>query len=131
MRFMLFVYPMGGLQRYLNGEGPDPKLVEKMMKYNEELMKAGVMLSGEGLAPPTMNATRLTWSGGKPSVKDGPFAEAKEVVGGYWIIQTKTKEEAVEWARRAPFPDGDMIEIRQIFSPEDYSPEVQAAAKQK
>ena len=128
MRFMMFVYPMGGIKRYLNEEGPDPKLVAQMMRYNEELQKAGVLLALDGLHPPT-RATRVSWTDGKPSVKDGPFAEAKEVVGGFWIIQCKSKEEAVEWARRAPFPDGDYIEVRQIYDMADHTPEVQAAAQ--
>src|SRR5207302_1207079 len=100
----------------------------KMMKFNEELVKSGVLLELAGLETPS-KAARVTFKGGKATVTDGPFAESKEVVGGFWILQCKSKEEAVEWARRCPTPDGDFIEVRKIMGPEDYSPEVQAAAK--
>jgi hypothetical protein len=106
---------------------PDPKAMAEMGKYNESLQKAGILLTLDGLAPPTAGA-RVSFKGGKPSVIDGPFAEAKELVGGYWIIQVKSKEEAVEWARRCPATDGDIIEIRQIFDMADYPPDAQKAA---
>jgi len=98
-----------------------------MMKYNEELAKAGVLLSLDGLHPLSKGA-RVAFSGGKSSVSDGPFTEAKEVVGGYWMIQVKSKEEAVEWARRCPARDGQVIEVRQVFEMTDFPPEVQQAA---
>jgi hypothetical protein len=98
-----------------------------MMKYNEDLQKAGILISLEGLHPPSMGA-RVAFSGGKPKVTDGPFAEAKEVLGGYWMIQVRSKEEAVEWARRAPMQEGDVIEIRQVQEMSDFPPDVQRAA---
>ena len=122
MRFMLFVYP---------GEtdpGPTLERVEAMNKYNEELTRAGALLALDGLHAPA-TATRLTFSGGgRPTVTDGPFTEAKELVGGYWIIQARSKEEAVEWASRAPIGDGT-IEVRQIAEGTDYSPEIEEARK--
>ena len=127
MRFMMLVIPKG----YAGAEPgtmPDAALVERMMKYNEELQRAGVLLSLDGLHPPSMGA-RVSFSGGKPRVTDGPFAEAKEVLGGYWIIQVRSRDEAVEWARRAPMPDGDVIEIRQVQEMSDFPPDVQKAAE--
>ncbi|HJT23431.1 MAG TPA: YciI family protein [bacterium] len=127
MKFIMMVIPKG-YETAKPGTMPDPKLVEKMMKYNESLQKAGIVLDMNGLHPPS-TATRVSFSGGKPKLIDGPFAEAKETVGGYWIIQVKSKAEAVEWASRAPMLDGDMIEVRKIQEMEDFTPEVQAAAK--
>ena len=89
----------------------DPKAVEAMMKYNEELQRAGVLLALEGLHPPSMGA-RVTFAGGKPQVTDGPFAEATEVLGGFWMIQVKSKEEAIQWATRCPASANEIIEIR-------------------
>jgi hypothetical protein len=123
MRFMLFMYP--GIDE--DGWEPSAGDVGAMMKYNEELTKAGVLLALDGLQPPSKGA-RVAFPGGKPTVTDGPFAEAKEVVGGYWIIQAKSKEEAVEWARRCPGTDGCFIEVRQIFEMSDFPEDVQAAA---
>ncbi len=99
-----------------------------MAKYNSSLTKAGVLLGLDGLTPPA-KAARVSFSGGKPSVRDGPFAESKEMVGGYWLIQVKSRDEAVEWAKRAPMLDGDMIEVRQIPEMEDFPADVQAAAR--
>ena len=127
MKFMMMVIPKG-YEKAVPGTLPDPKLVEKMTKYNESLQKAGVLLELNGLQPPS-TGTRISFSGGKPKVLDGPFTEAKETVGGYWMIQVKSKEEAVEWASRAPMQDGDMIEVRKIQEMEDFTPEIQAAAK--
>jgi hypothetical protein len=123
MRFMMLMIPNG----YANakpGTMPDPKLIAAMMKYNEALTKAGVLLALDGLHPPSMGA-RVAFSGGKPKAKDGPFAEAKEVLGGYWMIQVKSKEEAVEWASRCPAQDGDVIEIRQVQEMADFPQEIQ------
>jgi len=106
---------------------PDAGIVERMTRYNESLTKAGVLLGLDGLHPLSMGA-RVSFSGGKPKVTDGPFAEAKEVIGGYWMIQVKSKEDAIEWARRAPMPDGDIIEIRQVQEMSDFPPDVQKAA---
>ena len=92
---------------------PDPKAVAAMMKYNESLQKAGVLLALDGLHPPSTGA-RVSFAGGKPKVTDGPFAEAKEVIGGYWMIQVKSKEEAIEWASRCPASDNEVIEVRQV-----------------
>lgn len=125
-RFMLMVMPKG-YEKAGPDQLPDVKLVEKMTRFNESLVKAGVMLTGEGLYPPAVG-TRLTWSGGKARVTDGPFTESKELVGGYWIIQVKSREEAIEWAKRAPMPDGDTIEVRQVRELEDFPPEIQKAA---
>jgi len=92
-----------GYEKAQPGTMPDANAVAAMMKYNEALQKAGVLLALDGLHPPSMGA-RVTFSGGKPEVTDGPFTEAKEVIGGYWMIQVKSKEEAVEWASVAPLP---------------------------
>jgi hypothetical protein len=97
---------------------PAEKDFAEMAKYNEALVKAGVMLAGDGLHPSSKGA-RVRFSGGKPAVTDGPFAETKELVAGYWMIQVKSKEEAIEWARRVPFVDGE-IELRQVFELSDF-----------
>ncbi|PYX20297.1 MAG: transcription initiation protein [Acidobacteria bacterium] len=126
MRFMMLMIPKG-YEQAKPGTMPDAKAVAAMMKYNEELQKAGVLLALEGLHPPSMGA-RVSFAGGKPKVTDGPFAEAKEVVGGYWMIQAKSREEAIEWASRCPASDNEIIEIRQVQEMSDFSPEVQKAA---
>lgn len=111
------------------GEGfiPPADAVAKMMKYNEELAKAGALVALDGLHPVAKGA-RISFSGGKAKVTDGPFIESKEVLGGYWIIQAKNKEEAVEWARRVPAAEGDVIEVRQIFEMSDFPDDVKKAA---
>ena len=106
---------------------PDPKAVMAMMKYNESLQKAGVLLAIDGLHPPSMGA-RVSFAGGKPKVTDGPFAEAKEVIGGYWMIQVRSKEEAIEWASRCPASDNEVIEIRQVLEITEFPADVQRAA---
>ena len=126
MRFMMIVIPKG-YEKAKPGAMPDAKIVAEMSKYNESLQKAGVLLSMEGLHPPSMGA-RVSFTGGKPKVIDGPFTEAKEVIGGFWIIQVKSKEEAIEWARRAPMPDGQLIEVRRVQEFEDFPADVQEAA---
>jgi hypothetical protein len=98
-----------------------------MMKYNEELQKAGVLLSLDGLQPPSMGA-RVSFSGGKPKVTDGPFIETKEVLGGYWMIQVNSKQEAIEWASRCPASDNEVIEIRQVHEFSGFPADVQEAA---
>jgi hypothetical protein len=120
MRFMMLVIPKG-YETAEPGTMPDAETLDTMSKYNESLQKAGVLLALDGLHPPSMG-TRVAFSGGKASVKDGPFTEAKEVVGGYWMIQVKSREEAVEWARRAPMAEGDIIEVRQVAELEDFEP---------
>jgi hypothetical protein len=116
-----------GYEKTPPGEKLDPERVATMMKYNESLQKAGVLLALDGLHPPSMGA-RVSFAGGKPHVTDGPFAEAKEVLGGYWIIQVKSKEEAVEWASRCPASDNEVIEVRQVQQMSDFPADVQAAA---
>ena len=126
MRFMMLMIPKG-YEKAAPGTMPEAKAVAAMMKYNESLQKAGVLLALDGLQPPSMGA-RVTFSGGKPTVTDGPFAEAKEVLGGYWMIQVKSKEEAIEWAKRCPGSDNEMIEVRQVHEMADFPAEVQEAA---
>ena len=126
MRFMMLMIPKG-YEKAAPGTMPDAKAVAAMMKYNESLQKAGVLLALDGLQPPSMGA-RVTFSGGKPTVIDGPFAEAKEVLGGYWMIQVKSKEEAIEWAKRCPGSDNEMIEVRQVHEMADFPADVQEAA---
>lgn len=124
MRFMMLMYPD---KRAEEGVLPDAKIVSEMMKYNEELAKAGALIALDGLHPSSKGA-RIRFSGGKPvSVTDGPFIESKEIIGGYWLIDVKSKEEAIEWARRCPAED-NMIEIRQVFEMSDFPPDVQRAA---
>jgi hypothetical protein len=102
---------------------PSPELVGKMMKFNEELVKAGVMLAGDGLMP-TSTAKRVRFSGSQRTVLDGPFAETKELIAGYWIWQVKSIEEAVEWLKRAPFDGGVEVTLRPIFDPADFGKEL-------
>src|SRR3989441_5087081 len=126
MRFMMLMIP-NGYETAAAGQMPEAKAVAAMMKYNEALQKAGVLLALDGLHPPSMGA-RVTFAGGKPKVTDGPFTEAKEVVGGYWMIQVKSKEEAMEWASRCPASDNEVIEVRQVQEMSDFPPDVQEAA---
>jgi hypothetical protein len=127
MRFMMLVIPKG-YETAAPGTMPEAKAVEAMMKYNESLQKAGVLLALDGLHPPSMGA-RVTFQGGKPKVIDGPFIEAKEVLGGYWMIQVKSKEEAIEWASRCPMGDNEVIEVRQVQEMADFPADVREAAK--
>src|SRR5438445_12325163 len=122
MRFMMLMIPKG-YEEAAPDTKPDAKGVSAMMKYNEALQKAGVLLALDGLHPPSAGA-RVSFSKGKPKVTDGPFAEAKEVIGGYWVIQVKSKEEAIEWASRCPASDNEMIEVRQIFEMSEFPPDV-------
>jgi hypothetical protein len=123
---MMLMIPKG-YEKAKPGTMPDPKAVEAMMKYNESLRKAGVLLALDGLHPPSMGA-RITFAGGKPTVTQGPFPDVKEVLGGYWMIKVKSKEEAIEWASRCPASDNEIIEIRQVQEFEDFPEEVQKAA---
>jgi hypothetical protein len=125
MRFMLFVH--ANIPDDADW-GPSADDVGKMSKYNEELTKAGILLSLDGLHPPAEGAV-VAFSGGKATVTDGPFAETKEVVGGYWLIQVKSREEALEWASRAPMGDGDAIEVRRVYEMSDFPQDVQDAAQ--
>jgi len=126
MRFMMLMIP-GGYEKAAPGTMPDPKAVEAMMKYNEELQKAGVLLALDGLHPPSTGA-RVSFPNGKAVVSDGPFAEAKEVIGGYWMIQVKSREEAIEWAKRCPGAPKEVVELRQVMEMEDFSEDVKKAA---
>jgi len=126
MRYMMLVKATAESEA---GRLPTERELTEMGKYNEELVKAGVMLAGEGLSA-SSDGVRVTFSGGKSTVTDGPFAETKELIAGYWIIQVKSKEEAVEWARRVPFTDGE-IELRRVFEADDFgeaaTPEIREA----
>jgi len=112
------------------GELPKKADFEKMGAFNEELVKAGILLSAEGLHP-SVKGARLHWSGGKATVTDGPFAETKELVGGFWMIQAKSRDEAVAWMSRAPLDEGNSIEIRQIFDIEDFGEKLTPEHRQK
>jgi hypothetical protein len=126
MRFMMLMIPKG-YETAAPGTMPDAKAVEAMMKYNEALQKAGVLVALDGLHPPSTGA-RVSFKGGKPTVTDGPFAEAKEVLGGYWMIRVNSRAEAIEWAKKIPGGDNEIVEIRQVQEMEDFSPEVPNAA---
>jgi len=109
---------------------PTKQMLAEMGKFNDELVKAGVMLAGEGLQDSSKGA-RITYSGNKRTVRDGPFAETKELVAGFWIWQTKNKAEALEWAKRIPFQDGEEVEIRQVFEAEDFGAEFTPELRQQ
>ena len=126
MRFMMLMIPKG-YEKATPGTMPDAKAVAAMMKYNESLQKAGVLLALDGLHPPSMGA-RVSFATGRPVVTDGPFTEAKEVLGGYWMIDVKSREEAIAWAKRCPASENEIIEIRRVQEMSDFSPEVQQAA---
>ncbi len=126
MRFMMLMIP-NGYEAAPPGAMPDAKAVAAMMAYNEALQNAGVLLGLDGLHPPSMGA-RVSFSSGKPVVTDGPFAEVKEVIGGYWMIQVASRAEAIEWARRCPASDNEVIEIRQVQEFADFPSDVQHAA---
>jgi hypothetical protein len=127
MRFMMLMIPKG-YEQAAPGTMPDAKSVEAMMKYNEELRKAGVLLALEGLHPASTGA-RISFAEGKPKVTDGPFAEATEVLGGYWMIQVKSREEAIQWASRCPASPNETIEIRQVLEMNDFPTELQKVAE--
>ena len=114
MRFMMIMKPNVSEENWT----PSAEAIATMGKYNDELNRAGVLLTLDGLAP-TAEGARVAFSGGKPSVTDGPFTESKELIGGYWLIQAKSKEEAVEWATRCPAAEGDVIEVRRVFEMSD------------
>jgi hypothetical protein len=126
MRFMMLMTPRG-YESAEPGTVPDAKAVEAMMAYNESLRRAGVLLALDGLHPPSMGA-RVSFPDGKAVVKDGPFAEAKEVLGGYWMIQVSSRAEAIEWAKRCPASPNEVIEIRQVQELGDFPADVQAVA---
>jgi hypothetical protein len=125
MRFMMIMIPKG-YEEAVPGTLPDAEGVARMMKYNEELQKSGVLLALDGLHPPSMGA-RVSFESGRPRVTDGPFSEAKEVVGGYWLIDVRSKEEAIEWATRCPASANEVIEVRRVMEMSDFPPDVQQA----
>ena len=119
---MRFIVMVKATKKSEAGVMPSEKLLAEMGKFNEELVKAGIMLAGEGLQPSSKGA-RVRFSGSKRTVIDGPFAETKELVAGFWLIQVKSKDEAIEWVKRVPFADGEVLEIRQVFEVEDFGAE--------
>lgn len=124
MRFMMIMFPKD-YEDAKPGWAPDIKGIEKMRKYNEQPGKAGVLLALDGLTPPSTMSARVTFKSGKSTVTDGPFTEAKEVVGGYWVIEVKSREEALEWASRIPGEDNEMVEVRRLFDLSDFPVDVQ------
>ena len=126
MRFMMLMIPKG-YAAAAPGVMPDAKHVAAMMKYNEALKNAGVLVGLDGLHPPSMGA-RVTFAGGKPLVTDGPFTEAKEVLGGYWMIDVASRDEAIAWASRCPAGPNEIIEIRQVQEMADFPEDVKKAA---
>jgi hypothetical protein len=125
MRFMMLMIPKG-YENAEPGKMPDAGAVEAMMKYNKSLQEAGVLIALDGLHPPSMGA-RVTFSGGKPAVTQGPFSGAKETLGGYWMIRVNSKEEAVGWASRCPASDNEIIEVRQVQEFSDFPADVKDA----
>ncbi len=127
MRFMVLV---PGSPESEAGEIPSTELLEAMTSYNEELVKAGVMLAADGLHP-TSRGAKVRFEGGERRVIDGPFTEAKEIVGGYWIWECSSREEALEWLKRAPFDGGTEIELRPIFEAEDFGDQLTAELRER
>lgn len=126
MRFMILVK---ATEKSEAGAMPSEEEFAAMGQYNEELVKAGVMLAGEGLHP-TSKGARIDFSGEKPRVTDGPFTETKELVSGFWLIQAKSMDEAIEWARRAPFQEGE-VEVRQVLEADDFGEEFTPELREK
>jgi Uncharacterized protein conserved in bacteria len=129
MRFVVFVKATKDTEA---GVLPSQELLTEMMNYNQQLVKAGIMKAGEGLQP-SSKGVRIQFSGSKRTVTDGPFAETKELVAGFWLWEVKSKEEAVEWAKRCPNPTGadGVLELRQIFEPEDFGTELTPELREK
>ncbi len=126
MRFMLLMIPKG-YESAAPGTAPEAKAVEAMMKYNESMQKAGILLGLDGLHPPSVGA-RVSFSNGQPKLVKGPFPDAREVLGGYWMIEVKSRDEAIEWASRCPASDNEVIEVRQVQELADFPAEVQKVA---
>jgi hypothetical protein len=124
---MMLMIPKG-YETAVPGAMPDPKHVAAMMKYNADLSEAGVLISLDGLHPPSA-AARVSFKAGKPTVTNEPFADSKEALGGYWMIQVQSKQEAIDWASRCPAEDNEIIEVRQVFEMQDFPADVQAAAQ--
>jgi hypothetical protein len=127
MRFVILVKASKDSEA---GVMPSTEELTAMGNYNEQLVKAGIMLAGEGLHP-TSNAVRVRFAGGKPTTIDGPFAETKELVAGFWIWQVRSREEALEWIKRAPFARGEEVEIRQVFEIEDFGDAATPAVREQ
>src|SRR5450631_1177571 len=123
MRFMMLMIPLG-YETAPPDVKLDPERVAAMMKYNQALKDAGVLITLDGLHPPSMGA-RVSFAGGKPVVTDGPFIETKEVLGGYWMIDVASREEAIAWARRCPGSDNEIIEVRQVQEMADFPADIQ------
>jgi len=126
MRFMMLMIPQG-YEAAAPGTMPPAEAVAAMMKYNEALKEAGVLVTLDGLHPPSMGA-RISFAGGKPVVTDGPFIEAKEVIGGYWMIEVNSREEAIEWAKKCPASNNETIELRQVQEMADFPADIQEIA---
>ena len=126
MRFMMLMIPQG-YETAAPGTMPPLEAVQAMMKYNEALKEAGVLITLDGLHPPSTGA-RVSFAGGKPVVTDGPFTESKEVIGGYWMIEVNSRDEAIAWAKRCPASNHEVIEIRQVQEMSDFPPDIQQAA---
>jgi hypothetical protein len=126
MRFMMLMIPKG-YETASADKRPDPEHVAAMMKYNQALTEAGVLLALDGLHPPS-TGVRVSFADGKPTVTEGPFAQAEPVIGGYWMIQVASRDEAVAWASRCPANPNEVIEVRQVFEMADFPPEVREAA---
>jgi hypothetical protein len=127
MRFMMLMFPNPHAEA---GVLPDKEVLGAMMKFNEDLAKAGALVALDGLHPSSKGA-RIAFAGGKPIVTDGPFAEAKEVLGGYWMIRADSRDEAIEWAKRCPGSDGEVIEIRQVYEMTDFPADVRDEEAEK
>jgi hypothetical protein len=126
MRFMMLMIPRG-YEKAAPGTMPDPQAVKAMMRYNRDMLKAGVLLSLDGLRPPSVGA-RVSFAKGKPTVTPGPFRGVREVLGGYWMIDVKSRAEAIRWAKRCPAADNEVIEVRQVQEFADFPAEVRKAA---
>jgi hypothetical protein len=126
MRFMMLMIPQG-YEAAAPGTMPPAEAVAAMMKYNEALKEAGILVTLDGLHPPSMGA-RISFAGGKPVVTDGPFIEAKEVIGGYWMIEVASKAEAIEWAKKCPASSNETIELRQVQEMADFPADIQEIA---
>lgn len=127
MRFMVMAIPEG-CGAAAPDVAPSAEAVAKMTEYNKSLQRAGVLLALDGLFPPSTGA-RISYMDGKPTVTDGPFAQSKEVIGGYWIIQVRSREEAIEWAKRAPMSDNEVLEVRQIREMSDFPEDIRKASE--
>jgi hypothetical protein len=126
MRFMMLMIPQG-YETAAPGTMPSAEGVAAMTKYNQALKDAGILITMDGLHPPSTGA-RVSFAGGKPVVTDGPFTESKEVIGGYWMIEVNSRDEAIAWAKRCPASNNEVIEIRQVQEMADFPPELQQAA---